>query len=227
MDIGDIKEIHPPTLGWLEKKLTQKELDYVWKCVGNKIKTKHSSSRLGKFIDVERGLDGDADSTYDLVDLEEWFFHNTLDPLIKIYQKEFKSTNNSLSYGLEQWWVNYQHQNEFIPLHLHYSVYSFVIWLKFPTDYETQKKYVLDKGLDGDVVSSFQFSYRDILGDPLVYNYPMRSESEGILLFFPSKCVHQVYPFYNCKGQRISVSGNISIRSKNAVTSLILSKIYS
>ena len=37
----------------------------------------------------------------------------------------------------------------------------------------------------------------------------MSPEDEGTMLFFPSQLDHQVYPFYDCDEERISVSGNI------------------
>ena len=35
------------------------------------------------------------------------------------------------------------------------------------------------------------------------------SDKEGVILLFPSRLRHQVYPFYNCDKERISISGNI------------------
>ena len=32
-----------------------------------------------------------------------------------------------------------------------------------------------------------------------------------MLLFFPASMYHQVYPFYDCKEERISISGNIGL----------------
>jgi len=29
------------------------------------------------------------------------------------------------------------------------------------------------------------------------------------MLFFPAEMMHQVYPFYNCEEERITISGNI------------------
>ena len=31
-----VKIIRPPVLGWIEKKLSDKEMDYLWKCVDNR-----------------------------------------------------------------------------------------------------------------------------------------------------------------------------------------------
>ena len=48
------------------------------------------------------------------------------------------------------------------------------------------------------------------------YTYAMNSDMEGTMLLFPAKLTHQVYPFYNCDEDRISISGNITLNtSKN------------
>ena len=39
---------------------------------------------------------------------------------------------------LESLWVNYQKQHEFNPLHNHFGLISFVIWMKIPTDWKEQ-----------------------------------------------------------------------------------------
>jgi len=40
----------------------------------------------------------------------------------------------------------------------------------------------------------------------------MSPDMEGTMLFFPANLKHIVYPFYDCKEERISISGNISLR---------------
>ena len=37
-----------------------------------------------------------------------------------------------------------------------------------------------------------------------------------MMLFFPARLKHQVYPFYDNDGERISVSGNISLDTERA-----------
>ena len=44
-----------------------------------------------------------------------------------------------------------------------------------------------------------------------MFNYELGKEYEGTMLFFPSKLRHEVFPFYNCDEDRISISGNICI----------------
>ena len=112
---------------------------------------------------------------------------------------------------MDKFWVNYQKQNEFNPPHRHSGVYSFVIWMKIPTKHFEQNQNPISLNSNTSVISSFLFTYTDILGETKEYIYEMNPEMEGTILFFPSKLTHQVLPFYNCDQDRISISGNISI----------------
>ena len=70
-------------------------------------------------------------------------------------------------------------------------------------------KKVVVTGSNGQLVSSFQISYTDIIGGPRAHNYELSKKDEGRMLFFPSQLNHAVYPFFNCDEERISVSGNV------------------
>ena len=192
----------PPNLGWLEYRLTAEEYNYIWKCIENK-KESHGHK-----------LAGNIDSSYVLEDIDNWLFNKLLSPLEAEYDRSFSSLgkrvpiNKYSPYYLERWWVNYQRQNEFNPLHDHTGIYSFVIWMKIPTSYEEQN---LNNISNTKRISSFDFYFTDTLGHPMNYSYELSPEMEGIMLFFPSTLQHQVYPFYNCDDVRISVSGNLSV----------------
>tara|TARA_B100000965_G_scaffold52755_1_gene39336 strand:+ start:264 stop:917 length:654 start_codon:yes stop_codon:yes gene_type:complete len=200
----------PANHGWLEHKLNKIELDYVWKCV-NERHEKHCNNVLA----------GNIDSSFSLTDKDNWFFNNTLSPLISLYSSLFhdlalklpiRSMNHiqNVDYCLNTWWVNYQKENEFNPLHGHTGVYSFVLWLKIPTEHMEQND--ISNGVtNAHAKSAFYFAYTDILGEVANHAYEMGKEYEGTLLFFPSTLKHTVYPFYNCSEDRISVSGNIFI----------------
>jgi len=192
----------PPNMGWLEYRLTAEEYNYIWKCIENK-KESHGHK-----------LAGNIDSSYVLEDIDNWLFNKLLSPLEAEYEKSFSSLgkrvpiNKYSPYYLERWWVNYQRQNEFNPLHDHSGVYSFLIWMKIPTSYEEQN---LNNPSNTKRISSVDFYFTDTLGHPMNYSYELSPEMEGIMLFFPATLQHQVYPFYNCDDVRISVSGNLSL----------------
>ena len=108
-------------------------------------------------------------------------------------------------------WVNYQKQHEFNPIHDHTGIYSFVIWMKIPTDYRNQRENQIANGSNTNVISNFCFNYTTTTGGNAQYVYEMSKRMEGTILLFPSQLQHAVYPFYNCEEDRISISGNIAI----------------
>ena len=208
---GDVKVIRPPVLGWLEKKLSDKEMDYLWRCIDNR-----KRSLKGQLV-------GNIHESSVLVDRGDWFYINTLQPLVDIFIKEFENIGNNFPtsiphpHYLKNWWVNYQKQNEFNPYHAHTGLYSFVIWMKIPTRYEEQNKNLSAFNSNCPSISSFEFIYANILGGGAGKKYDMNPEMEGTMLFFPARLHHQVYPFYNCDEDRISISGNISFNTSKRI----------
>ena len=203
-DVEDVNIIRPPVLGWIEKKLSDKEMDYLWRCIDNK---KESYNHY---------LAGNISESFLLIDRSDWFFLNTLTPLCIRYNQEFTDIRESVPvnqkhpYFLHKFWVNYQKQTEYNPIHNHTGVYSFVVWMKIPTKFKEQNKKTISNCRN---ISAFQFNHLDIIGGSRPYTYEMNPEVEGTILFFPSQLLHQVYPFYNCDEERISISGNISLNT--------------
>ena len=202
-----IKPIHPPNLGWLEKKLSDEEIKRLWKYIDNRGES------------VKDTLAGHVHESNSLIDEDGWFFKNTLLQLIYMYAGEFDNvgdklpTPNKHPYFLAKMWVNYQKQCEYNPLHDHTGVYSFVIWMKIPTKQEEQDKISFSSEANTKKNSTFQILYNNILGQPTTITYYMNPECEGTMFFFPSQLQHQVYPFYNCDEDRISISGNILLNT--------------
>ena len=203
----DVKVIRPPVLGWLEKKLSDKEMEYLWKCIDNRKES------------VKYNLAGQIHDSNVLIDKSNWFFINTLKPLLEKYTTEFRNLGANIPvsqthpYYLHSFWVNYQKQNEFNPCHDHQGVYSFVIWMKIPTKHFEQNKNPIALKSNANLISSFAFTCLDTLGQFSQYVYEMNPEMEGTMLFFPAKLQHCVYPFYNCDEDRISISGNITLNT--------------
>ncbi|BCU96557.1 MAG: hypothetical protein CM15mV12_3290 [uncultured marine virus] len=54
--------------------------------------------------------------------------------------------------------------------------------------------------------------YNNILGHSTTITYYMNPNVKADV-FFPSQLQHQVYPFYNCDEDRISISGNILLNT--------------
>ena len=157
-----MKAIQFPNLGIIEKQLDKKEIDYLWKCIDDKGKTYKSS------------LVGHIENSYELGGAD-YFYTNTVAPIILEYQTKFDNlgskipTTSGHPYVMKQWWVNYQNENEFNPIHNHNGVYSFVIWMKIPTDWNLQRDYTFNDS----AVSNFEFSYTNILGEIESFTYRM------------------------------------------------------
>ena len=214
MDQSKVIPVCPHPVGWLEYTLSQTEIDYLWECVAN------------KGPDYKAYLIGHIAHSYQLADTNNWFFDNVLLPLLNRYIDEFSNIgmdvplNVIAPYYLDRWWVNYQHQGDFNPLHTHGSVYSFAIWLKIPTEHMEQNDNPISKGTNhGGIprISCFEFAYTDILGRINNYTYALSKSDDVRMLFFPAKLHHIVYPYYNCDEDRITISGNIGLDAMGTV----------
>ena len=197
--------MHPPNIGWLQAELSSEEIEHLWKCVER------------KKDNLSNTLAGNIDSSYVLEDDQGFFFTNTLSPLIRHYLEVHGKPPVSLvtkdrhGYRLESFWVNYQKQTEFNPAHTHEGVWSFVVWMKIPTHHTEQTSLPFSANSNHPVASAFQFLYSDTLGNIKSHIIEMNPDMEGQIVFFPSRLTHQVYPFYNCEDDRITISGNIGI----------------
>lgn len=203
---GSVFAIEPQNYGWLEYKLHSDTIDYLWNCVENK---KESN---------KQNLVGQLHASYSLEDENNYFFNTIINPLIDRYHQSFgnyivekSGFYGNVNFSMKNWWVNYQKEGDFNPIHNHSGIYSFVIWMKIPTEYENQNSSHRSKDSNTQVISDFHMTYINSLGDIDKYQYKMNPYMEGYMLFFPSKMHHVVYPFFNCNEDRISISGNIYI----------------
>jgi hypothetical protein len=201
-----------PNLGVIETTLNSTTMKMLWNLIDEaKQKEESHNSELAGNITLSLKLDNSA-----------VFLKPILKNIVYAYQDRYGSAYHALrpgklrnEFNLESLWVNFQYQTEFNPLHTHSGGYSFVIWMKIPTEYEDQKELPFAKNSgDKNMISNFVFTYTDILGNLNNFAYEMNKTREGILLFFPSRLNHQVFPFYNCESERISISGNLSVLSK-------------
>lgn len=204
----NIYKFDPPNLGWLHGKLSKDEINHLWRCIKSG----------GK--DRKNRLAGNITSSNLIEDEGNLFFDNILSKFIEKYMQEYpiyidhavrlNSSNKPLI--LMEMWVNRQKQYEFNPLHHHYGLFSFVVWMKIPTNWTDQKEIPFAKESNSpESISNFSFAYSNILGELNDHNIAMSSETEGGLVFFPSALKHQVYPFFNCEEERISISGNVGV----------------
>ncbi len=199
---------------WLESILEDRMMKYLWKCIN---KAKEVS------ICHKARLAGNISESYQLEDTDGIFVTDTLQPLINEY---IKLNNNQhphkitytptkpklkLKLAVSDLWVNFQNKHEFNPPHSHDGMYSFVIWMKIPYNYEEERKLpFLDGVKEPDKKpGNFEFSYPGMLGEIRTTTYYLSPEMEGHMLVFPAGLTHQVFPFYTSDEQRVSISGNV------------------
>lgn len=197
--------VQPPTMGWLQVDLNNKVIEYLNRRIDVAIKDN---------ICFKDQLAGHISTELKLVDEDNYFYNNVLSGCIDHYYHAYPAYNSYIpqkdnKLHLKSFWVNFQKKHEFNPSHNHSGIFSFVIWMKIPTEYEDQCKLDFLKGVANKSVSNFELRFLDILGDIRRYHYYMGSQQEGKMLFFPAKMEHAVYPFYESDGTRISISGNI------------------
>jgi len=177
-------------------------------------------NRLWGYIHKSRNrcndiLAGNISESYDLIDEDNYLFNKVLKPISLKYVSEnsivnnFRRNNTYSELYLKKLWVNYQYKNEFNPLHTHGGVLSFVIWIKIPTNAEEQHNLPIAKNSNCPSASDFQFVYTDILGNIQRYPIQLSTQDNGLMMIFPANLNHQVYPFYDCDENRVSISGNI------------------
>lgn len=205
----DFNIYFPENYGWISTKLSNDEVNYLWKLV-------RKTNKQEKYR-----MTSQTDGCFELFDEHDYFYENILKSSIKAYEDNFgnglrkipASTEDELY--LSGLWVNYQKQNDFFPIHTHNGIYSFVIWMKIPIDSKDQIK-GKPKGnkvlFDGLYTSDFIFNYSNILGRNQTYEFKMSKNLEGTMLLFPSNLQHAVYPYYNCDEERVSISGNLCLK---------------
>jgi len=209
LNILDVQpQVPEQNVGWLEIKLSQPVITRLESYI-------ETARRIPETINEQ--LMGNISESRNLVDVDDWFYRAVLTELILQYSKFYPSyethidllTEKSTSYCLHSLWVNFQKENEFNALHNHSGIFSFVIWIKIPTDYREQHAKPISAYSGSPCASNFEFRYTSMLGELSEHSFFLDQKSEGQMLFFPAKLMHTVYPFYNCSEERISIAGNI------------------
>ena len=214
MDKFDVfTKIPEEPLGWLETKLPNSVMERLQNYI--EVAKKNPTN-------VKATLAGNISKSLSIEDKDNWFFETILIPLIgkfmecyPVYTENISILTEDAPYCLSRFWVNFQKEHEFNPYHDHGGIWSFVIWVKIPTDWREQHALPICANSNLPKASNFEFQYTTMLGQINYYSYFLDKESEGKILFFPSKLMHMVHPFYNCDKERITISGNILFNISN------------
>jgi hypothetical protein len=199
---------------WIDTKLSKEEMDFLHQAISEKNKKDISSTLAGNTMKSEL-----------IIDKDNWFYETVLKKHIE--RLFYDDWNNYRKYHIvekeeslpkfemNRFWVNYQRQYEFNPLHFHSGLYSFVIFMKIPTHWKEQHEMNKDE-FRARVASDFVFVWgsenmeqRGGCNGIVKENLQLSSEDEGRMVFFPAWLQHMVYPFYECEEERVTISGNI------------------
>ena len=201
-----------PNIQLYSTQLKPEVMDYLWERVEQaKIDdqncNKHLAGNISKSLTLE-----DKSSTLG----DNYFLNAVIGPLTQEFHSSAMSTDkkweiplkNKTEMGLGlSWWVNFQNQTEFNPSHRHSGILSFVIFMKIPTDWRDQHELPISAHSAGPAASDFVFAYSNILGETGEYPIFLDKDIQGTMIVFPSTLRHQVYPYYNCDDERITISG--------------------
>ena len=203
---------HFPNVGVMEGQLPEDTVDSLWKLIEESRKQPEDMKpELAGNISSSIRLDGNSPLIEDFV---KNIIPIYIDQTIKSYGAPWRTTmREGQGWNLESLWVNFQKKHEFNPPHDHSGIYSFVIWMQIPTSYAEQKKLPIcaESNATG-TISNFGFHYTNSVGRVSQFMYNMEKEAEGYMVMFPSEMKHEVFPFYENDGERISISGNIDIQ---------------
>tara|TARA_Y200000002_G_scaffold207149_1_gene170921 strand:+ start:755 stop:1342 length:588 start_codon:yes stop_codon:yes gene_type:complete len=194
-----MKTIHPVDEFWIESKLDQEMMDYVWSQI--------DKAKVDRF-DHKKELVGHLTSSLALPDVE-----GKLNKCVSGMAQELHFVSQHFqkdTLQLRDRWVNFQKKYDFNPIHAHTGAISFIIWMKIPYKYEDEANTPQAKGMTERHRSGcFQLLYTTMLGRITTHTYYLDTSYEGTIILFPSQFSHVVYPFYTSDEDRISISGNI------------------
>ncbi len=175
-------------------------MDYLWGII--------DEAKEGD-INFNSSLAGNISKSLSLIDRDGYFFDTVLHGVCTEYIKQNIRYHFDLDIGLREFWVNFSKKHEFNPLHDHAGLLSFVIWMDIPTKSEDQHNLPISKHSGVPAASDFQLVYNDVNGSIRTHSIDMDPSMNGTIILFPSNMAHQVYPFYECEDERVSISGNI------------------
>ena len=192
---------------WIDLTLTKDVMDYLWHKINGEQKR-----------DARKNLAGNISKSEFITDEDNWFFRNVLKKCAETmyfrdwnnyYFTHIEKTVPFPIFRLREMWVNYQKQHEFNPPHSHGGFFSFVVFMKIPTHWKEQHALPLSINSNSPNASNFQFLLGRGTGPVNLEGIALSPEDEGRMLFFPAWVCHQVFPFYECEEERITISGNI------------------
>ena len=211
-EMGGVNTSAPP---WLDVRLPEEAMNFLWDII-EQSPTEEANTTLA----------GNISKSEYILDKDNYFFEKVLKECSEcLYYRDWISYFNvniakvspTPVFELAEMWVNYQKQHEFQPPHQHGGIYSFVVFMKIPTHWKEQHNLPMTINSRIPSASNFQFLMNgegrwqtgEKKGVVKTAEFQLSPEDEGRMLFFPSWLQHQVFPFYECEEDRITLSGNL------------------
>lgn len=173
---------------------------------------------FSKAIPRHKTLAGHLLHEYEITDSAKELENFVLN-LTMVYDREYNNLSEidmltkNVPMAVEHPWINFQQKHEFNPVHNHKGIMSFVTWLKIPYDLQTEWEQGPGRYRDAQINSAFQFVYVGNLGQTATKTINVDKSFEGKIMIFPAKLMHTVYPFYTSDDFRISVAGNVMLKT--------------
>ena len=193
---------------WLDICLTEEAKEYLWDRINN-----------SEGEDARKNLAGNISKSSLIEDKDNWFYENVLKEMTEhmffkkswdeYYDVYIAKIKPHPKFHLKTLWVNYQKQYEFNPPHNHGGIFSFVVFMKIPTYWKEQHALPTSANSNTPVASNFAFHDKNLSLESS--NVRLSPDDEGRMLFFPAWLKHEVFPFYECEEERITISGNIQL----------------
>jgi hypothetical protein len=140
------------------------------------------------------------------------FYESKYNYFNRLFNFTTDTTACDMNLDLERMWLNFQRAGEFMPLHNHTGIYSFVIWAHAPYNIKDEQENLANPDLIKNRSAQFEFLYTDTLGKQSIFMLPVDKTWEGRICIFPAEMHHQVHPFYTSDDIRISIAGNYRIK---------------
>jgi len=193
---------------WIDTRLNEEEIAFLNHAISHETKKNWNHDLAGNISKSEL-----------IEDKDNWFYESVLKNITeKIFYRDWgnycryhlEREEPSPKFKMNKFWVNYQKQHEFNPPHQHINaMFSFVVFMKIPTHWKEQHALPISANSTIPSASNFQFLLGQGDGSVQTISFSLCPEDEGRILFFPAWVSHQVFPFYECEEERITISGNI------------------
>lgn len=204
--------------GIIELNLYKYHMDLLWSYI------RKSTVNDGWVIDkdnnvVKRG----PYQQWSLYDTTKLFENEVIIPAVNAYIERwgFPMTCKSTHYPiprLNRFWTRISKAGEYQPMHFHQSIWSFIIWMKIPFEYQDEQTEELTELYPES--GNMTICYLDSIGRLSKQPFRLGKNYEGTMLLFPGDFNHIVYPFHTSDDYRISVAGDISIDSMQSLDPL-------